>query len=118
MDNVVFEGNSCELPIAGTFRQTCDFRRPTTLKCQQTSILATLDGESRVDFRSNVDSKPVRAKASAPFQLMDAARDPNLLFSSLVLSSQELSDTKVYEPQIQARLGTAEQLCEVVVLKL
>ena len=30
----------------------------------------------------------------------------------------ELSDTKVSEPQIRARLGTAAHFCEVVVLKL
>jgi len=38
--------------------------------------------------------------------------------SSLLLSSLELSDTKVYEPYIRARLGTAAHLCEVIVLKL
>jgi len=37
---------------------------------------------------------------------------------SVLLSSLELSDTKVYEPQIRALLGTASHLCEVVVLKL
>jgi len=38
--------------------------------------------------------------------------------SSLLLSSLELSDTKTYEPQIRALLGTASHFCEVVVLKL
>jgi len=38
--------------------------------------------------------------------------------SSLLLSSLELSDTKVYEPYIRALLGTATHFCEVVVLKL
>jgi len=38
--------------------------------------------------------------------------------SSLLLSSLELSDTKVYEPQIRALLGTALHFCEVIVLKL
>ena len=33
--------------------------------------------------------------------------------SSLLLSSLELSDTKVYEPYIRARLGTAAHLCRV-----
>ena len=37
--------------------------------------------------------------------------------SSLLLSSLESSDTKVYEPEIRARLGTAAHFCEVVVLK-
>ena len=38
--------------------------------------------------------------------------------SSLLLSSLELSDTKVYEHQIRALLGTALHFCEAVVLKL
>jgi len=38
-------------------------------------------------------------------------------FSSLLLSRLESSDTKVYEPSIRARLGTAAHLCEVFVLK-
>ena len=40
------------------------------------------------------------------------------LSSSLLLSNLELSDTKVYEPYIRARLGTAAHFCKVVVLKL
>ena len=44
---------------------------------------------------------------------------PNhLLLLSLLLSSLELRDTKVYEPQIRALLGTASHFCQVVVLKL
>ena len=38
--------------------------------------------------------------------------------SSVLLSSLEMSDAKVYEPYIRARLGTAAHFCEVVVLKL
>ena len=38
-------------------------------------------------------------------------------FSSL-LSSLELSDTKAYEPETRALLGTASHFCEVVVLEL
>jgi len=41
-----------------------------------------------------------------------------VFFSSLLLSSLELSDTQVYEPQTRALLGTASHFCEVVVLKL
>ena len=37
--------------------------------------------------------------------------------SSSFLSSLELSDEKVDEPYIPARLGTASHFCEVVVLK-
>ena len=36
-----------------------------------------------------------------------AGAKPSIFFSSLVLSSLELSDTTVYEPQIRALLGTA-----------
>jgi len=39
-------------------------------------------------------------------------------FSSLSLSSLELSYTQVYEPYTRALLGTASPFCEVVVLKL
>jgi len=35
---------------------------------------------------------------------------------SLLLSSLELSDAHVYEPEIRALLGTASHFCEVVVL--
>ena len=38
--------------------------------------------------------------------------------SSLLLSSLELSDTKVYAPEIRALLGTASHFCEIGVLKL
>ena len=37
---------------------------------------------------------------------------------SLLLSSRKLCDTKVYEPCVRARLGTASHFCEVVVLRL
>ena len=43
---------------------------------------------------------------------------PRSSSSSLLLSSLELSDSKVYEPYIRARLGTATHFCEVVVRKL
>ena len=38
--------------------------------------------------------------------------------SSLLLSSLELSDTKVYGPQIRALLGTASHFCEIAVLNV
>jgi len=37
--------------------------------------------------------------------------------SSLLLSRLELSDAKVYEPEMGALLGTASHFCEVVDLK-
>ena len=53
-------------------------------------------------------------------KVRDAAADDAAVLSSsnLLLSSLELSDAQVYEPQIRARLGTASHFCEVVVLKL
>jgi len=42
---------------------------------------------------------------------------PSSSSSLLLLSSLKLSATKVYEPYIRARLGTAAHFCEVVVLK-
>ena len=40
--------------------------------------------------------------------------NPVFVFFSLLLSSLELSDTQVYEPEIRARLGTAAHFCEPV----
>jgi len=42
----------------------------------------------------------------------------NYFSSSLLLSSLELSDTKVYEPELRALLGSAAHFCKVVDLKL
>ena len=41
-----------------------------------------------------------------------------VLSSSLLLSSLELSDTTIYEPYVRALLGIASHFCEAVVLKL
>jgi len=53
-----------------------------------------------------------------PFKLFpihsEADPEPQPSSSSLLLLSLELSDTKVYEPQIRAFLGTASHFCEVV----
>ena len=43
--------------------------------------------------------------------------DPSLR-PSLLLPSLELSDTKVFEPEIRARRGTAAHFCEAIVLFL
>ena len=50
-------------------------------------------------------------------------RDASFFFFTLVTGprrslSLKLSDTRVYAPQIRARLGTTTHFCEVVVLKL
>ena len=49
-----------------------------------------------------------------PGRLRASVKSPSS--SSLLLSSLELSDTQVYEPQLRARLGAASHFCEVVVL--
>ena len=53
-------------------------------------------------------------------RLLNMARTPCRVSSSpsSLLSSLELSDKKVDEPQIRARLGTAAHFCEALVLKL
>jgi len=43
---------------------------------------------------------------------------PSSNFSYLLLSSLELSDTKVYEPSIRAHLDTAARFCEVSFLQV
>ena len=63
----------------------------------------------RQSDRKIKDSKPGAAAARS---LRAPAPVP------LSLASLELSDTKFYEPEIRARLGTAAHFCEVVVLKL
>ena len=47
-----------------------------------------------------------------------APRPPRRRGLLLLYYSLELSDTKVYEPQIRALLGTASHFCEAVVLRL
>ena len=61
---------------------------------------------------------PVIPGCPAP-TIVQVAHTPNAVSSSssLLLSSLELSDTKVYEPEIRARLGTAAHFCKVVVLR-
>ena len=50
-------------------------------------------------------------RAAIRSQLLSGPRSSS---SSLLLSSLELSDTQVYEPQLRALLGTAAHFCEVV----
>jgi len=45
-------------------------------------------------------------------------RPPRILFFFFITMGLELSDTKVYAPEIRALLGTASYFCEAVVLKL
>ena len=44
--------------------------------------------------------------------------DDEAASSSSLLSSLELSDATIYEPEIRALLGTTSLFCEAVVLKL
>jgi len=43
--------------------------------------------------------------------VLDGNLGITFFFSSLLLSSLELSDTKVYEPRIRALLGTSSHFC-------
>ena len=55
-------------------------------------------------------------RAPAP-RLRGGALPPSFFSFTLLLSSLESSDAKVYEPYIRALLGAASQFCGVVVLK-
>ena len=71
-----------------------------------------LPGGTHVEFRGACSSKSSRVSLK-PFNTTPS----HSLFLSLfflLLSSLELSDSKVYEPFIRALLGTASQFCEVV----
>ena len=70
--------------------------------------------EGDLGLRGDVPNGGCRAHRG-PARPQVQLTDPS---SSLLLSSLELSDTKVYALQIRARLGTAAHLCKVVVLKL
>ena len=62
----------------------------------------------------------LRIRKGLPSHLPPLNRsNPTPFFSSsLLLSSLELNDAKVYEPQIRALLGTSSHFCEEVVLKM
>ena len=69
--------------------------------------------------RSNTAPTPVMSTETVPAQPMQN----EMFFFTLVPGprrslSLKLSDTRVYEPQIPARLGTTAHFCEVPVLKL
>jgi len=53
-----------------------------------------------------------------PYWLDSEQITDNMFSSSLLLSGLELNDTKVNEPSIRARLGTASQFCEVAVVNM
>jgi len=94
----------CSGSEAGSYLRLIDFVYHSTL-----GVRVLKKKETRV--------KPY-GRASQPAWVRDHFQELILSTSSLLLSSLELSDTKVYEPQIRALLGTASLFCEVVVLKL
>jgi len=96
-----------------------------------------LGGRSKEELLKDVVHVVRKLTSSTRRQLLDAAESAATQFwsngaglavvlletgkissSSLLLSSLELSDTKVYEPCIRALLGTASHFCQVAVLKL
>ena len=83
--------------------------------------------------RTEEDPKPPKQKITDPDELheyrtrkrkeFEDGNLPTLFFVALVTVprsslSLQLSDTRVYEPQIRARLVTTAHFCEVVVLAL
>jgi len=67
---------------------------------------------------SEEDAPPSTPFLKEKYLFPDYVRGVGFSSSSLLLSSLELSDTQVCEPQIRALLGAAAHFCEVVVLKL
>ena len=72
-------------------------------------------GQSRLDSGFGFLSKLLHTFQLIPSSLGSGRAHAS--YFSLLLSSLKLSDTKVYEPDIRARLGTAAHSCKVVVLK-
>ena len=70
-----------------------------------------VDEPREVGAGTRVGPPPLRGPSRALRHLV-------LLLSSLLLSSLELSDAKVYEPSVRDFFGTAAHFCKVVVLKL
>jgi len=62
--------------------------------------------------------EPTVSSTTRNVQLISTTKVDGPCSSSLLLSSPQLSDTQVYEPEIRALLGNASQFCDVVVLKL
>ena len=60
---------------------------------------------------------PPCGTAKSTHHIQTSPDGSGLFSSSLLLPSLALSDTKVYELEIRARLGTAAHFCEVGVLK-
>ena len=65
----------------------------------------------------------IEIRQGGPRGVSELQRLEGIFFCTLVTGprrslSLKLSDTRVYEPQIRARLGTTANFCEVVVLKL
>ena len=87
-----------------------------TLGVKLTNII-TLGVRTSLNVSTTIAS-PVCGRGNHRLRVFRASRFRASLSSSLLLSSLELSDTKVYEPYIRARLGTASHFCKVVVPKL
>jgi len=68
---------------------------------------------SQTQLTSRPGMVHIRSRSPAELEGGETCAPP----SSLLLSCLELGDTKVYEPQIRALLGTAAHFCEVVVLE-
>ena len=74
------------------------------------SLNSRLEGDKEEEEEEEDHSRP---SAKHPVQILAFQAS-----SLSLLSSLELSDTKIYEPSIRALLETAAHLCEVAVLEL
>ena len=89
--------------------------------CREGSRMPSVCGWFEPTTVERVCLKPANVKC-AELDISGPSRDILALrlvfFLFLLLSSLELSETKVHEPQVRARFGTAAHFYKVVVLKL
>ena len=122
--------HSC-FPWEKTQQATCEGN--STANHRSSTCISMLDAGGHVPCRSDPGSRRLqeqpadRAHTSChPMRIVTADETgllkvrPPFLFFTLVTGprrslSLKLSDTRVYEPQIRARLGTTAHFCEVVV---
>jgi len=112
---VVLEGESGNL-----IKRVKFVKKPSPIKCGEVDLGdGRQEGETRL---TNLPGQWLQCQANGSNVCLGDGREEGeeryLFFSSLSLSSLELSDTQVYTPYIRALLGTASHFCKVVVLKL
>ena len=90
-----------------------------SLQIRSNDLYQTEDGFRPLCTRNNRNTgRFVPGRIERQVDLGCSPSSRGSLFSSLLLSILELSDTQLYEPWIRALLGTTSRFCKVVVLKL